>query len=99
MTQGADGRNREAGFRIAGTFDAPGTMLEKAYAFTGIRALQKLLDTRNVTEVSVRLRDDRFTPVADACAHAGTAGAARYSTGGSSTRKRPRSSRWPTWAS
>jgi len=65
MTQGADGRNREAGFRIAGIFDAPGTMLEKAYAFTGIRALQKLLDTRNVTEVSVRLRDDRFTPVAD----------------------------------
>jgi ABC-type lipoprotein release transport system permease subunit len=65
MTQGGDGRNREAGFRIAGTFDAPGTMLEKAYAFTGIRALQKRLDTRNVTEVSVRLRDDRFTPVAD----------------------------------
>ena len=65
MTQGADGRSREAGFRIAGIFDAPGTMLEKAYAFTGIRALQKLLDTRNVTEVSVRLRDDRFTPAAD----------------------------------
>jgi ABC-type lipoprotein release transport system permease subunit len=65
MTQGADGRNREAGFRVAGAFDAPGTMLEKAYAFTGIRALQKLLDTHNVTEVSVRLRDDRFTPVAD----------------------------------
>ena len=56
MTQGADGRNREAGFRVVGTFDAPGTMLEKAYAFTGIRALQKLLDTHNVTEVSVRLR-------------------------------------------
>ena len=63
MTQGADGRNREAGFRVAGLYDAPGTALEKSYAFTGIRPLQKLLGTNDVTEVSVRLRDDRFSAV------------------------------------
>jgi ABC-type lipoprotein release transport system permease subunit len=65
MTQGADGLNREAGFRVAGLYDAPGTGLEKTYAFTGIRPLQRLLGTNAVTEVSVRLRDDRFTDSAD----------------------------------
>ena len=66
MTQGADGRNREAGFRVAGLYDAPGTALEKSYAFTGIRALQTLLGTNDVTEVSVRLRDDRYAAAANA---------------------------------
>ncbi len=66
MTQGADGRNREAGFRVAGLYDAPGTALEKSYGFTGIRPLQKLLGTENVTEVSIRLRDDRFSAAANA---------------------------------
>jgi ABC-type lipoprotein release transport system permease subunit len=61
MTQGADGQNREAGFRVAGLYDASGTGLEKSYAFTGIRPLQALLGTNDVTEVSVRLRDDRFS--------------------------------------
>ena len=61
MTQGADGRNREAGFRVAGSYDAPGTALEKIYGFTGIRPLQELLGTNDVTEVSVRLRDDRYS--------------------------------------
>lgn len=65
MTQGADGKNREAGFRVAGLYDAPGTGLEKMYVFTGIVPLQKLLGTHDITEVSVRLRDDRFTPAAD----------------------------------
>jgi hypothetical protein len=65
MTQGADGRNREAGFRVAGLYDAPGTALEKSYAFTGIRPLQKLLGTNDVTEVSIRLRDDRFSAAAN----------------------------------
>ena len=65
MTQGADGRNREAGFRVAGLYDAPGTALEKSYAFTGIRPLQTLLGTNDVTEVSVRLRDDRFSASAN----------------------------------
>ena len=35
ITQGADGRNREAGFRIAGLYDADGTGLEKIFVFTG----------------------------------------------------------------
>jgi ABC-type lipoprotein release transport system permease subunit len=65
MTQGADGKNREAGFRIAGLFDADGVGLEKAFVFTGLRPLQKMLDTAAVTEVSVRLRDDRFSAAAD----------------------------------
>ncbi len=57
ITQGADGLNREAGFRVAGLFDAEGTGLEKSYVFTGRAALQRLLDTDVVTEVSVRLND------------------------------------------
>lgn len=56
MTQGADGLNREAGFRIVGLFDAPGTSLEKRYIFTGRGTLQSLLDTDAVTELSVRLK-------------------------------------------
>ncbi|HTO57240.1 MAG TPA: FtsX-like permease family protein [Pseudomonadales bacterium] len=66
MTQGADGRNREAGFRVAGLYDAAGTAIEKAYAFTGIRPFQELLGTDAVTEISVRLRNDKFSPFADA---------------------------------
>lgn len=62
ITQGADGLNREVGFRIAGLFDAEGTMLEKLFVFTGITTLQKVLDTRAVTEVSVRLQSDSETP-------------------------------------
>jgi ABC-type lipoprotein release transport system permease subunit len=65
ITQGADGLNREAGYRVAGLYDAAGTAIEKAYTFTGIRPLQKLLGTDSVTEVSVRLRDDRFSVLAD----------------------------------
>jgi ABC-type lipoprotein release transport system permease subunit len=65
MTQGSDGRNREAGFRIAGLYDADGVGLEKVYAFTGIRPLQNLLGTNAVTEISVRLRDDRSSGAAD----------------------------------
>ena len=58
ITQGADGKNRERGYRIAGLFDADGTALEKAYAFTGINVLQKLLGSETVTEISVRLVDE-----------------------------------------
>jgi ABC-type lipoprotein release transport system permease subunit len=57
MTPGLDGRNRESGFRIAGIYDAEGTGLEKTYAFTGLGALQALLDAPVFTEVSVRLQD------------------------------------------
>lgn len=57
MAQGSDGRSREAGFRIAGTFDSEGTSLEKAFVFTGTERLQDMLDTGAVTELSVRLQD------------------------------------------
>jgi ABC-type lipoprotein release transport system permease subunit len=58
ITQGADGSTREAGFRIAGLFDADGSGLEKAFVFTGMRFLQSMLDAQGVTEVSIRLTDD-----------------------------------------
>ncbi|NJN51850.1 MAG: ABC transporter permease [Gammaproteobacteria bacterium] len=66
ITQGADGLNREAGFKIAGLFDAEGTGLEKSYVFTGRTALQALLDTDAVTEVSVRLTDSAGEAAAEA---------------------------------
>jgi ABC-type lipoprotein release transport system permease subunit len=65
LTQGADGKNRERGFRIAGTFNADGTSLEKAFAFTGLTSAQRFLRDRKsdnseglVTEVSVLLADE-----------------------------------------
>jgi ABC-type lipoprotein release transport system permease subunit len=62
ITQGADGLNREAGFRIAGVYDAEGTGLEKAFVFTGVAALARLLDADGVTEVSIRLADAPAAP-------------------------------------
>ena len=56
ITQGADGLNREAGFRIAGLYDAEGTGLEKMFVFTGVSALQKLVGADVYTEISIRLR-------------------------------------------
>ena len=44
ITQGLDGRNREAGFRIAGLYDAEGTALEKQFVFTGVGALQNMVE-------------------------------------------------------
>ena len=58
MTQGSDGLTRERGFRIAGTYDAEGTGLEKAYVFSGLQTIQSLLDTENVTEISIRLHEE-----------------------------------------
>lgn len=57
VTQGADGRNREAGYRIAGIYRAEVGGLEQVFVFTGAEALQATLDTEAVTEVSVRLAD------------------------------------------
>lgn len=58
ITQGLDGKNREAGFRIAGLYDAEGTALEKQFVFTGVAALQQMVDADVVTEVSVKLEDE-----------------------------------------
>ena len=58
ITQGLDGKNREAGFRIAGLYDAEGTALEKQFVFTGVAALQQMVDAEVVTEVSVKLEDE-----------------------------------------
>jgi ABC-type lipoprotein release transport system permease subunit len=64
MSQGSDGKTREAGFRISATYDAEGSGLERAFAFTGVQALQSMLDARGVTEVSVRLTEDRYRSAA-----------------------------------
>lgn len=58
MTQGSDGRNREAGFRVAGVYRAATEALEKSFVFTGREALQSMLDSAAVTELSVRLTDN-----------------------------------------
>ena len=58
ITQGIDGRNREKGYRIAGTYNADGTSLEKFYVFTGLSNLQNLLDSQDVTEVSIRFNEE-----------------------------------------
>lgn len=58
MTQGSDGRNREAGFRVAGVYRAATEALEKSFVFTGRDALQSMLDSEAVTELSVRLTDN-----------------------------------------
>ena len=60
ITQGADGRNREAGFRIAGLYDADGTGLEKIFVFTGVNTLQKMVGAEVFTEVSIRLVREPF---------------------------------------
>ncbi len=60
ITQGSDGLNREAGFRISGIYDAEGTAMEKIFVFTGISVLQEMVDANVVTELSVRLNDDAF---------------------------------------
>jgi ABC-type lipoprotein release transport system permease subunit len=64
ITQGADGRTRETGYRIAGVYDAEGEGLEKTFVFTGIGALQVRLDADGVTELSIRLAEspDRPSP-------------------------------------
>lgn len=55
VTQGADGRAREVGYRVAGVYESDFRALEKVFAFTGAAALQQTLGTNAVTEVSVRL--------------------------------------------
>ena len=64
MTQGADGMNREAGYRIAGTYDTDSNALEKVFVFTGSETVAKLLETPAVTEVSLRLESGDDIPEA-----------------------------------
>ena len=64
MTQGADGLNREAGYRIAGTYDADSNALEKVFVFTGTETVARLLESAAVTEVSLRLEDGGDIPEA-----------------------------------
>ena len=56
ITQGADGLNRESGFRIGGLYDADGTGLEKMFVFTGVHRLQEMVGADVYTEISIRLR-------------------------------------------
>lgn len=56
ITQDAEGMSKEIGYRIVGVFDAQSESAERAFVFTGIEALQGLLETDRVTELSVRFR-------------------------------------------
>ncbi len=58
ITQGADGLNRESGYRIAGLYDADGTGLEKTFVFTGVERLQAMVGADVYTEISIRLRQE-----------------------------------------
>ena len=62
ITQGADGRNREAGYRVAGIYRTDSSSLEKVFVFTGRDTVQNLLETNVVTELSVRVTEERFGP-------------------------------------
>jgi ABC-type lipoprotein release transport system permease subunit len=64
MTQGADGANREWGFRVAGFYDADSNGVEKIFVFTGRETLQDMLDTSAVTEFSLRLVNNGDGPAA-----------------------------------
>jgi ABC-type lipoprotein release transport system permease subunit len=76
IIQGADGKSRERGYRVAGVFDAPMRWPEKVLVFTGLDALQGTLAGDGlrdpITEISVVLSNegDRAAAAAElAAAH------------------------------
>ena len=68
IVEGADGKSRERGYRIAGVFDSPTNWPEEALVFTGLQALQDTLATvglaKPITELSVVLESDEDRPMA-----------------------------------
>ena len=68
IVEGADGKSRERGYRIAGVFDSPTNWPEEALVFSGLQALQDTLATvglaNPITELSVVLVSDEDRPVA-----------------------------------
>ena len=68
IVEGADGKSRERGYRIAGVFDSPTNWPEEALVFTGLQALQDALATvglaNPITELSVVLVSDEDRPMA-----------------------------------
>lgn len=61
-TLDANGTSKEIGFRIAGIYDAESDSLEKSMVFTGRNAIQKLLESSAITEVSIRLKSRYVEP-------------------------------------
>lgn len=68
IVEGADGKSRERGYRIAGVFDSPTNWPEEALVFTGLQDLQDTLATvglsNPITELSVVLVSDEDRPMA-----------------------------------
>ena len=68
IVEGADGKSRERGYRIAGVFDSPTNWPEEALVFTGLQALQDTLAmvglANPITELSVVLVSDEDRPSA-----------------------------------
>ncbi len=60
MVQGADGRTREMGYRVAGIYDAPGELVEKMFIFTGLEALQQRAAGQRplISELSIVLHEE-----------------------------------------
>ena len=57
---GTDETALEVGFRVRGIFDAPNSGQERAFAFIGLGALQSIVDSRDLTEISVYLVNNEF---------------------------------------
>lgn len=53
-TLDANGMSKEIGFRIAGVYETESENMEKTLVFTGRDALQELLGSSEITEVSIR---------------------------------------------
>ncbi len=64
ITQDSDGISKEIGYTIAGVYDAQSESAERTFVFTGLEALQGLLATNQVTELSIRFRT-RYVDQAD----------------------------------
>ena len=68
IVEGADGKSRERGYRIAGVFDAPMKMSEELLVFTGLAAMQAALGkpefSAPITELSLVLQAEEDRGVA-----------------------------------
>ena len=68
IMEGADGKSRERGYRIAGVFDAPMKISEELLVFTGLEAMQAALGNTQlrtpITELSLVLQAEEDRGVA-----------------------------------
>ena len=64
IMMGPDEKSIEVGYRVQGIFDSTTSAHEKAFAFTGLSALQDLAGTSDLTEISVYVhREEDMTSI------------------------------------